>query len=145
MDKKVNYQKLEKLNKSLRNEELMMKEVFLKLKEIADNLLKNKMISDYECNLKMELYSSKSNINKKYKVEDGDPYYSSVVIFTSLFEDDDFFNTNWSEGGFDFHMCYSMYDLLYHSQLTHQEIANIESIWFDIDFSYQFNISNPSK
>lgn len=137
--------KLEKINSRLRKEELKMKEVYLKLKENAENLLKSKMISDYECELKMEIYSSKIKTNKKNMVENGDPYYVSVAILTSMSEDDDFFNANWSEGDLDFNICYSMHDLLYHSTLTRKEIANTELIWFDIDFIYQFKISEFLK
>ena len=104
------YRKLEKLSKKIRQEELRMKVVFLELKENAEKLLKSKMIFDYDCFLKMELYSSKNKINKKFNSLEGDPYYVSVLIFTSMFEDDEFFNTNWSEGGFSFYVCYSMHD-----------------------------------
>lgn len=131
---------IEKLNQSLREEELQIRKVFLKLKKNAEFLIEKNLISDYETELTLELYSFDEEICKSYNVELGDPFYKSNLLGTKYFEDDELFFTNWKEDNLPVEICYSMHNLLYDSRLTIKEILATENFDFDLDFKYQFEI-----
>ena len=133
--------KYRNINSKLRKEEIKMCSVYLNLKENAETMLKNKIISDYECDITMKLFTSNLQMNKKYNVQQGDPFYESKTINRTLFEDVEFFNRNWSEDSLDINLCYTMHDLLYHSNLLEDEIEDIELVWFDVNFAYQFLVN----
>ena len=69
-----------KLNSLFRKEELRMKDSYLKLKENAEEMLRKNEISDYENDLKLELFTRNKSINKKYGVEEGDPFYETICL-----------------------------------------------------------------
>ena len=136
---------IKKLNSLFRKEELRMKDSYLKLKENAEEMLRKNEISDYENDLKLELFTRNKSINKKYGVEEGDPFYETICVSVDMFEDDEFFNMNWSEGDHDFPICYSMHDVLYHSRLDLDDLEAIDFVYYDLKFIYQFCIEEVEK
>lgn len=133
-----------KVNALLRKEELRAKECFLKLKRNPEEMLRKNEISDYETDLKLQFYSNNEAINTKYGVEKGDPFYETLLLSTSMFEDDEFFNMDWATHGLKIPICYSMHDLWEHSNVDMEDLHAIDFVYYDMTFIYQFCIDDEA-
>jgi hypothetical protein len=139
------YQKLERLNEMLLNEE---KRIFVQYRAIEANaklLVEKVLIDDYNIEIRMSCWNE--NYIRLIDPElDGDPFFETWNSFMGFQEKESYEPIDFTERSLTgdapitkFDHCYSFHDLYYHHyDLTWFDICNIEEIWMDIKVDYQF-------
>lgn len=136
--------KLKKINLLLKKQEERIKIHSDKLRKSLNNQINKKLIDDFEFQTSYSLFTNDIGCNKKYKVEEGEPFYQDFTY--SLFRenmDSSFYKNDWNENlnpQLHFNMCYTMHCLMYHSNIAVKDILLISDVWIELKVGYQFLI-----
>ncbi|MGE4346165.1 MAG: hypothetical protein AB7D46_02000 [Flavobacteriaceae bacterium] len=103
-------------------------------------LVKTGVIDDYNLQTNLMCFTSDKKINKKYKVEEGNPISEHPEYFI---EKNSKFNWNeryHTQGSLleNLHFGYAMHCICFHSDLKAEEILSIDDVWIEIKVDYQF-------
>ena len=137
--------KIKHLNDLLKKEELRVQYFAKKTIWSLDELKRLKTIDDYNFDSVLEVYSSNEECNKRNKVEEGNPQYVEQLSIFGKETDDCFFTDDWNELP-EAHplrhipFCYSMHCIYSHSELTWEDILQIDTVWIDVKVDYQFKL-----
>ncbi|MBS1550349.1 MAG: hypothetical protein JSS94_10875 [Bacteroidetes bacterium] len=142
-------QKFITINDKIRKEEIWARKRYQKLIVEMDEMVRKKIIEDYEIKERYELISDNEEFCESKNVYLGDPFLAEECIGVLHPNDDDFFNTNWNEfdwnlydGDYDalkhLHFGYTMHYLLLHSTLCIKDILAIDDFWLELKVIYQF-------
>lgn len=108
-----------------------------------DEMVKNGIIDDYNFDTNLMCFSSDQKVNKKYKVEEGDPIAECSWYFLPKEESE--FSDGWNESLFtkgtlleDMYFGFAMHCICFDSHLTIEDILAIDDVWIDIKVDYQF-------
>ncbi len=141
----INIERIKNLNSKLKKEEtrirLFANELNLKLKKQAQE----KQIDDFNFEQSFCVFSNNADCNKRQYAEEGNPIWEdkTFLIFGEDPEEESFYNDNWNE----LHpphplahlfFCYTMHCLIFHSQLSWQDIVDIDDVWIELKVDYQF-------
>lgn len=139
------FQKIKELNEKLRIEELRFRRQYLHLKAHLNDLVQKQLMDDYNIDFLVTVFSHDDDFNKRNHVETGDPFYESTLLCEGHFEKDeryfDFWNIKVYPGTgalVQLDICWSMYDILYWSDLSWEDTLAIDDVWLEIKVDYQF-------
>lgn len=151
-------EKLKSLNSQINKEEKRLTDLEKKLRPHLKELLDAGEIDDSNFYFKMQCFSDNTKCNKRHKVEEGDPIFEYEFHSTDYFvggENENEEEGNWNE--YKYHeqdyapvselpFCFSMHWLVFHSDLSWQDLADIDYVWFDLKIDYQlfFKTKNPT-
>lgn len=137
--------KIKELNDKIRQEELRLRTQYFALVKQLNKLVSQNLMDDFNVDFEVSVFSYDDAFNQKHKVETGDPFYTSALLSSSYFEDDDMFFENWNESrcfGTDtlahLYFCWTMHDIVFHSHLNLEDILAIEDVWIEIKVDYLF-------
>lgn len=113
-----------------------------KLKIQLDEMVKNGVIDDYNFDTNLMCFTSSKKVNKKYKVEEGDPIAEFPEYFLS---EENGFSDGWNEHYFtkgtlleDMYFGFAMHCICFDSHLAIDDILAINDVWIEIKVDYQF-------
>lgn len=137
-------QKFTELNDKIRQEEICARKLYLELLPKLNEMVEDKLISDYEIDEELALFIFNKDFCKSKNIEVGDSF-SSEKHTNFIQSDDDFFSTNWNEFNWtnsgqlkNLHFGYTMHCLLFHENLDIEDILAIDNFWLDLVVRYQF-------
>ena len=137
-----NITKIKNLNTLLKKEEERIRIFADQLHLTLKKQKADKQIDDYNFDTCLQVFSENESCNKKHNVEEGDPFYEDKTY--SLFRDftdESFYTDDWNEGEHSLrhlHFCYTMHCLKFHSNLSWQDLLDINYVWIDLKVDYQF-------
>ena len=140
--------RVKSLNEKLKKEEVRIR-IFAENLQISMNkMVEEKVIDDYNFQTRLCLFSYNRACNKRHKVEKGDPFYEDENYgMFSLGQDEDFYTEDWSCGMGILTkgevMCYTMHCICEHSELTWQDLIDVEEVWIELKVDYQFFVNTP--
>ena len=131
------------LNELLRKEEQRVRTFSLKTLGTLRELESVGMIDDHNFDTVLEAYSENEECNKRNKLEEGEPIYKDYLCIFREETDDCFFTDDWNELYAEHPLrhlpfCYSMHCIYSHSELTWEDILQIDTVWMDVKVDYQF-------
>ena len=131
------------LNELLRKEEQRVRTFSLKTLGTLRELESVGMIDDHNFDTVLEAYSENEECNKRNKLEEGEPIYKDNLGIFREETDECFFTDDWNELPTEHPLrhipfCYSMHCIYSHSDLTWEDILQIDTVWIDVKVDYQF-------
>ena len=131
------------LNELLRKEEQRVRTFSLKTLGTLRELESIGMIDDHNFDTLLEAYSENEECNKRNKLEEGEPIYKDYLGIFREETDECFFKDDWNELDAEHPLrhipfCYSMHCIYSHSDLTWEDILQIDTVWIDVKVDYQF-------
>ncbi len=135
--------KIKHLNDLLRKEEQRVRSFSLKTLGTLRELKSMGIIDDYNFDTVLEAYSENEECNKRNKLEEGEPIYQDYLGIFREETDECFFTDDWNELPTEHPLrhipfCYSMHCIYSHSELTWENILQIDTVWMDVKVDYQF-------
>ena len=133
------------LNDLLRKEEQRVRSFSLKTLSTLRELESIGIIDDYNFDTVLEAYSENEECNKRNKLEEGEPIYQDYLCIFREETDECFFTDDWNELHAEHPLrhipfCYSMHCIYSHSELTWEDILQIDTVWIDVKVDFQFKI-----
>lgn len=138
-------QKFSQINDKIRQEEIRARKTYFDLIPKLDEMVKEKIISNYEIDEHYSLYSYDENFCKTKNVEIGDPFHE-CEMGSSVQSDDEFFNTNWNEWNWfkagplkNLHFGYTMHCLMFHRpRVSIEDLLAADEFKYELLVRYQF-------
>lgn len=139
-------EQIRQLNEKIRKEELRLQKQYFELKKHFENLVSQNLMDDFNMfDFRITVWSSDDEFNKKHNVETGNPFYTSDLLTSSYLEEDELFLMNWNEAQYfgtgtlaQMYFCWTMHDIVYHSDLDWEDILAIEDVWLEMKVDLQF-------
>ena len=138
--------KIKHLNDLLRKEEQRVRTFSLKTLGTLKEFISLGIIDDYNFDTVLDAYSENEACIKRNKLEEGEPIYKNYLCIFKEETDECFFTDNWNELHAEHPLrhipfCYSMHCIYSHSDLTWEDILQIDTVWIDVKVDYQFRIT----
>jgi len=135
--------KLSQFLDKIRAEELWAQKLCQKLEKQLNEMVAKKEINGFEFRFSFGIYSFDDDFCKKHNIGEGFPYYDEEYA-TFLWDDEEFMNTNWNELSWvdesplkDLHFCYTAHRLLFHTDLTTEDLIAMDEFDFNVTVDYQ--------
>lgn len=116
------------------------------LQKQLEEMVIEKIIWDYNIDLKLSCFTSNLSLNIKYNTDGGNPVFEWSGAIYEIFCDRKK-HPEWNEVDYfrgtimeKFRFCYTFYCILCYSDLSIEEILLIESIWIEVPVDYQWEV-----
>lgn len=145
MDVKI-VKQIEILNEKCRAEEIRARNFTKLLKAELKNEKAAGKINGFDIAVELRAFSNDEAFCKSRNIEPGESLFDRYELaYSLLLNDDDFFNSNGNElstvDGHPLqrlHFGYLMHCLVFHSDLSFQELAKIDNVWIDVLVNCKF-------
>jgi len=139
-----------RLNDLLRTEEQRVRTFAMKTIWSLKEFKSLGTIDDYNFDTTIMVFSDNEECNNRNNVEEGNPIYKDYFTIFREETDECFFTDDWNELDAEHPLrhipfCYALHCIYSHSDLTWEDIVQIDTVWIDVKVDFQFMIDYPQK
>ena len=154
-------ERIKSLNYKLKREEERIRHFARELKLTLKKQVAEKQLDDFNFRTRFCVFSSDAACNIRHQVEEGDPIWEdkSYTMYRDE-QEESFYEDNWNEHHWNeldlnehhiphplghLFFCYTMHCLVFHSDLSWQDIIDIDDVWLELKVDYQFFVENKKS